>query len=137
MNTRAPAVESEELSKESRTLPEAQTMPPLELTVTIPLDHDLFKPLVLGGPHGPISMPVPDNAYGGMKATLRIAPEPDFTLKVPEEFEDGAPVVFALPDGRQITTAVPPGLRPGDQVRFQHDGVWRASEVPAGCRPGR
>jgi len=130
---------------------------PHDLFFTVPKDCRPGQPVCVEGPHGPLTVPLPQGYQAGERCRVRFGPMALHVLTVPEGKSPGDMMKFEGADEEQLETTVPQGkmvgdvfevsppalmvqvpdgAKSGDQITFTApDGTERGVEVPKGMQP--
>jgi len=130
---------------------------PHDMFFTVPKDCRPGQPVCVQGPHGPLTVPLPQGYQPGEQCRVRFGPMALHVLTVPEGKCPGDKVNFEGADGEKLETTVPQGkmagdvfevsppalmvqvpegAKSGDQITFTApDGTARGAEVPKGMQP--
>jgi len=114
---------------------QAKTAPPQDLKFVVPEDAQPGSPICIQGPHGPILVPLPDDALPGKECVWRLGPSHHYTVDVPEGSEAGCMVEFKGMNGESLHSLVPEGLKAGDQFKVSPPVVM--VQVPVGAKAGQ
>eukprot|EP00933_Yihiella_yeosuensis_P074396 TRINITY_DN83315_c0_g1_i1.p1 TRINITY_DN83315_c0_g1~~TRINITY_DN83315_c0_g1_i1.p1 ORF type:complete len:233 (+),score=48.82 TRINITY_DN83315_c0_g1_i1:108-806(+) len=112
----------------------ALTTHPQDLFFHVPEDARVGEVLTIRGPHGPMPVPLPEDAEPGKLYKLKIRPNADFKVSVPQHWRPGDKVDFEGPNGQHLVVDVPPGYRAGDQ--FDVTPPTAMVQIPEHARPG-
>mmetsp|Transcript_48828 Transcript_48828/g.156160 ORF Transcript_48828/g.156160 Transcript_48828/m.156160 type:complete len:188 (+) Transcript_48828:91-654(+) len=88
----------------------------------------------VSGPHGFLSVPVPDGVRPGDRVTVRLGPNSAYQATVPEHAAEGDTLTLEPPEGETIRFHVPPGVQPGTQFRIEPQVLM--VRVPEGAEAG-
>lgn len=120
-----------------RDIPVAESTWPVELSFCAPDNAE--KSVCVQGPHGPIMVPLPEDAKPGQTTTIRIGPQTDegaYEVAVPEGAEPGEPVQFKGTNDEPLSTVVPEGKKPGDKFLAKVNVPTVMVRVPPGAQAG-
>lgn len=107
---------------------------PCEFRVVLSENFKPGQPLSVRGPHGLVKVQPPPDATPGTELRYRLAPMPDFNVKVPEGCQPGMMIRFARTDGVEISVPVPPGKKAGDSFTVTPPALM--VQVPEGAKAG-
>jgi hypothetical protein len=86
----------------------------MELTATVPEEHEEGKKVAIAGPHGPMEVVPPEGAKPGSQFTYRLTPMYEFRVEVPPGAKPGLQIEVTRRDGVRVAINVPPHCKPGD-----------------------
>lgn len=137
-------------------LPKAKAALPQDLMFTVPTNCRAGQPVCVQGPHGPLTIPLPQGYEQGEQCSYRFGPSAlhRIGVSVPAGHKCGDVVKFEGPDGETLEAVVPagkevgdvfevmppvmmiqvpPGTQSGDKVAFSApDGTERCVVIPQG-----
>merc|ERR1740120_228614 len=113
---------------------EAFALWPGELEVVVPPEWKVGDKVPAQGPHGKITMELPENCQAGTTLRYRLRPEPELLIEVPAGAKPGHTLQFERPDGARIGIQIPMGKQPGEQFEVTPPALMVL--VPEACRTG-
>merc|ERR1712014_480051 len=91
------------------------------------------KAICITGPHGPLTVPIPDGVAPGERVEVRIGSTNCLRVSVPEGSAEGEALSIQGPSG-PLRAVVPPGKKPGDT--FELSPPVLMVQVPQGAVGG-
>lgn len=92
------------------------------------------EPVCVEGPHGPLMLPLPNDAVPGKECSIRFGPPSQYKVVVPDGASPGSIVTYKGCDGEELRTVVPPGMKPGDE--FDVSPPVLMLRIPDEANPG-
>lgn len=127
--------EGEASAPPKRVVIRAATCPPQDIIFTVPEDARAGQPVCVQGPHGPILIPLPEEAEPGKEFSWRLGPNDHYSVDVPEDLEEGGVVEFKGMHNETLHAVVPEGKKGGDTFMVSPPVIM--VQVPQNAKPGQ